>query len=349
MKKLIGFAMIACLLFIFSGCGGSGGSGGSKHGNIYFTMPVFYYEASEAMDSSGGGSDSGSGDESTEPTIHAIPANNGWTVKFYTVTEEHHSALKGDTAMNTVAFTPDNTFIGTTGSSNDFQFSLPDPLKNQKRYIYMLVTMNGSFDPVGKTQQEVFEAVMDGEVLFGSAIDFDAGGDKFITLSNDVRITNFSLVGEITAAPEVSVINFTVPDAYYTSNQYSSANTAAIPGGKKIKFYTLNNLPSDTSPTINADSTVYNGTTSNGGSTLQFILPDILVGKNKYVYAVVILGADFDLQGKTADDLKTAMENHQVLLGKTADILNGHPGNDIQVELSANRIIDNFTFMGIPK
>jgi hypothetical protein len=328
MKKLIGFAIIPCLLLgiILGGCGG--GSGGDfTPGNISFTMPDIYFNAEEALAKFQG--------EGVDPAAYGMPGTSGWTVKFYTVT----AANRLDSLTD--QFMPDFTFTGTTGSSENFKFSLPKSLINQQRYIYMMVNMNGSFDPVGKTMDTIYhDAILKGEVLFGPATEFSTGMDKLITLSEDASITNFHIVGQITGETPAGFISFQVPSIYHRVN---NGETPAIPAGKTIKFYTSTDIPGDDDSTYNAD--IFNtGTTSSGGSTLQFALPIDLVGQSKYIIAVVILGADLDLQGKTVAQVKNAVLNGQVLLGVTTN-------KDTQIEesvaLAKGIVIDNIDFSGI--
>lgn len=323
MKKLIGFAIIPCLLLgiILGGCGGGSGGpdGDSTPGNVSFNMPDIYFNASEALAYTPGGK---------QPTTYEMPGTSGWTVKFYAVTAANHLNALTD------RFLPDFTFTGTTGSSNNFKFSLPKSLKNQQRYIYMMVTMKGSFDPVGKTMDTIYQdAILKGEVLFGPATEFSTGMDKLITLSEDVSITNFHIIGQITGETPAGFISFQVPSIYHRVN---NGETPAIPAGKTIKFYTSTDIPGDDDSTYNAD--IFNtGTTSSGGSTLQFALPTDLVGQSKYIIAVVILGADLDLQGKTVAQARNAVLNGQVLLGVTQE----------SVVLTKGKVIDNIDFSGI--
>jgi hypothetical protein len=202
----------------------------------------------------------------------------------------------------------------------------------------MMVTMSGSFDPVGKTMDQIYnEAILKGEVLFGSATEFSTGMDKLITLAEDVSIANFHIVGE-TGATEVSYISFTVPSTY---NKVSSGETPDIPAGKTIKFYTSTDIPIADDNTYNVD--IFNtGTTSSGGSTLQFAIPAGLVGQSRYIIAVVILDTDFDLQGKTLAQARTAVLTGQVLLGITQPA-----GVTAPVTLNAGEVIGNIVFTGM--
>jgi hypothetical protein len=129
-----------------------------------------------------------------------------------------------------------------------------------------------------------------------------------------------------------STIHFTMPSIYYTSKDYSSGDN--IPSGKTVKFYTLKEIPGTT---INADYT-FSGTT--GNSDLTFKLPDFLINQTRYIYAIVILKGTFDLKGKTEKDLLDAINNNEILYGKTDD--------EQPVSLTKGGTISNVIFFGKP-
>ena len=273
------FWVLFLLSVIFAGCGGGGGGGGSNPNasSIYFAMAVSYNIK----------------DDSTPYTIPSEKA-----VKFYTFTEATYNKIKVDVEAKIEA---DHVFTGTTGNSS-LKFTLPDYLNNQKRYIYAVVDLNGSFDLRGKKTSELMEAFDSGNILFGKAVDV-SGNDVLFTLTNGTTIGNFEFMGK-TAGEKANLISFTMPK--------NSASGTPIPSGKTVIFYALKN----TTAPIDVEYS-FKGTT--GSSNIEFELPADLIGEEYRFWAVVNINGSFDLQGATLELLLNAIKENEVLYGKSND------------------------------
>ncbi len=293
-KYFGGLGLLILLVALLAGCGGGSGGGGGSDVDpataIHFTMPSVYYSQDDI----------------------AINIPSGKTVKFYLLTKENYKKVNDDESGSVAIETDDNIFTKTTGSS-DLQFTLPDSLDGQERYIYAVVILKGSFDLRGKTKEQLFTAVSSGDVLFGQAQDSDADGPKLVKLEKKGTVSPFIFNGITT---ESAVINFTLPDVYYDYANPDSGASANIPSGRTVKFYAFSDT--DTEP-LDADY-IFPATTTRSGN-LQFELPDSLENQTCQISAVVILSGSFELQGATQEQLVKAVKDKEVLYGKTEEVI----------------------------
>jgi hypothetical protein len=249
MKKLK-FFQIFWLLILFSailaGCGGGGGGGGNGNippSTIKFLMPGSY-DNMDDMDDKG----------------YPIPTDT--KVQFYTLTEviDESAEVKAD-----------HVFTGTTGN-REINCTLPDHLKNQRRYILAVVDIgNTSFDPRGEAFKHTKDAAKNGEILFGQT-------SKLVTLTSGGTISNIKFMGKAKGEP-VKNIYFTMPDTYL-----SGESQVPIPNDKDVTFYCVTGPISNT---FSTDAHMFTGTTSQ--DKIKDTLPESLVGPSCYFYAVVNL------------------------------------------------------------
>jgi hypothetical protein len=301
--------LLFVLVVALAGCGGGGGGGNDNDDMATFKMPGVYYDYLNI--NSGYGA--------------SIPS--GKSIKFYTL------ASTSGTTVNA-----DHTFTGTTGSSS-LKFTLPNDLIGQNRYIYAVVILSGSFDLQGKNKTEIQTAIESGQILFGKAsISVPSMEDRSVSLTKGGTVGDFTFIGKIgNSSP---LINFTMPSIYYTSQDYKTS--APMPSNKTVKFYTLTDA---NVTTFNADHT-FSGTT--GSSTIQCELPSNLIGKERYIYAVVILKGSFELQGNTQEALENAYNNKDILFGKATESEFAHVFDVYPYTLSNGSTIGNFIFIGKP-
>jgi hypothetical protein len=318
MKKIKSLQILGLLLLVVAvvtGCGGGSNDDPPATNVIHFSMPSIYFSPSNS-------------------SVHGeIPS--GKTIKFYTLTAANYDELSNDSS-GTATVKADHTFTATTGAS-DLQFALPVALLEQERYIFAVVIINGSFNLNGKTKADLQSAVAAGNIIYGKTVDA-SGNNQSVTLTKNGTVANFEFVG--TVDTQSSFINITMPTIYYdySSSDYSSATRSSIPTGKTVKFYTLT---STTVSMISADQTF---TVTTGAATLQLILPDTLIDESRYIWAVVILKGDFDLQGKSKEDLVTALQNGSILYGKATD--SAISTESSLVTLTNGSTVSHFVFIG---
>lgn len=281
MKKIKYFLCFGMLLLL-SGLlltGCGGGGNGGGPSIITFTMPAFY--------------DGLEGSEGSYP----IPKNK--EIRFYIL-----SKIPKDNDP----FLAETYFTGKTGSN--LQSTLPKNLVGQSRYIFAVVFLededsDGRFDPVQKPLKEIMDAVSEGKILFGYAAD-EYEVPKMWTLADGVTIDNFYLRG-MAMGEATYTITFIMPESYQGMDDNKRY---LIPEGKKVKFYAL---PDKAEP-ITAEH-VFTGIT---GGNITCELPESLIYNPYYFYAVVVLEGDFDLQGKTEEEMTAALEAGEILFGKAA-------------------------------
>jgi hypothetical protein len=156
--------LLILLVAVLAGCGGGPGDNPS----IRFAMPSTYVVLPD------------------QNSYAAISGNK--KVKFYTLKEQ----LSEDPDYKINA---DYTFSGTTGGSY-LQFSLPESLINQKRYIAAMVIVdeNDTFDLQGKTKTDIENAVKEGVILFGMTAS-DSGANESVRLTKGSTISNLKFFG----------------------------------------------------------------------------------------------------------------------------------------------------------
>ena len=218
-------------------------------------------------------------------------------------------------------------FTGTTGKS-EIEFSLPDYLKNEKRYIFAIVEIgNTSNDFRGQKFKNVDEAFEKGEILFGET-------SKLVSLNSGRRISDIKFKGNIEGV-EAKNIYFTMPDTYLSGD-----SPVLIPDDKEVTFYCVDEQIGNT---FSTNAYMFHGTTGSTKIT-KAMLPEALVGQSCYFYAVVNLDGFYDLRGKTIDDVIEAIYNGKVLFGKSMDPID--PDEMKMYSLRDGINIDNFVFHG---
>ncbi|HBL35462.1 MAG TPA: hypothetical protein DDZ55_01485 [Firmicutes bacterium] len=85
--------------------------------------------------------------------VSGTPIPNGKPVKIYTTGE-----LEG-------TFISDHVFTGTTGA--DITCDLPSKLIGEERDLYVVVILKGSFDPEGKSDTQLDNAIINEEIMLG--------------------------------------------------------------------------------------------------------------------------------------------------------------------------------------
>src|SRR5690554_6267056 len=121
--------------------------------------------------------------------------------------------------------------------------------------------------------------------------------------------------------------------------QDQEGNNYPIPAENEVKFYTLSEAETET---ISAD---YVFTAKTGSSKIQCTLPDSLIGKERYIFAVIVLEGDFDLQGKTQQEIGAAVSEGKILFGQALD---DPPSQNPKLHtLTSGVEIGNFKFFGI--
>lgn len=299
------FGLLILLSVVLIGCGGGGG-GGNDDGTIYFAMQSYYSNTNE-----------------DDLGMYKIPS--GKTVKFYTSSQ-----------TGADPFSADHVFTGITGNGI-IKATLPKSLINKQRYIYAVVDINGSFDPREKEVEVIIEAVKDGLILAGQAVNSD-GDNAFVTLINGGTIGNFSLSG-LPSGPAEDVICFKIPDVYTKPD----SATAHIDKNLKVKFYVLtkenfDNFSEEGSTTEFDAETNFEGITCIGPTTIICELPDGLRGPNHCIAAIIVINGDFNLEGKTQEQVVS-----EIIAG---NILSGSPGVNLFNIIDGTNIIDNFEFKG---
>ena len=112
---------------------------------------------------------------------YPIPAEK--TVKFYAVPDTGATVISAD-----------HVFTGTTGGG--IICEIPSALVGAKRYFLTMVDLEGGFDLQGKTQQEIDEAVKEGKILLGKAINYTQDKNlREYTIANGVAVDNFIFLG----------------------------------------------------------------------------------------------------------------------------------------------------------
>jgi hypothetical protein len=139
---------------------------------INITMPSVYYDYT---------SDASSAASSSIPT--------GKTVKFYALTD-----FSGDT------ISADLISTATTGAST-LQLELPDTLIGESRYIWAVVILNeDDFDLDGQTKDDLVNALENGSILYGKAVDSSATDTEniLVPLTNGIiTVPYFVFIGKI--------------------------------------------------------------------------------------------------------------------------------------------------------
>lgn len=307
------------------GCGGGGGGGGGAlDGTIYFAMPSFYIGLEKH----------GEELKPIEPIrLYRLPQGN--SVKFYTAT-----------VTGAETFSADHVFSGTTGPGN-IQATLPRSLMNQKRYIYAIVNRNGSFDPRGRSQTEIINAVKEKIIIAGQVMEYNENEGNYenalVDLINSGKISGFQLSGiPLEGETTASFIQFNIPRQYDRKDGENTVPTD-IPLGKAIKFYMLEKELeiTDTSPI----SPVYCFEGKKTGDALDFELPSSLINKSCYIIGIININGNFELKESTVSQLMTAMENGDVLYGKATDGKGNFNSQKHDLKDGFNNI-ENFEFNG---
>jgi hypothetical protein len=96
----------------------------------------------------------------------------------------------------------------------------------------------------------------------------------------------------------------------------------------------------NTNEPLNADR-IFTGTTGSGN--IQRTLPGVLIGQERYFFAVVNINGSFDLQGKTKQQLAEAISRGDVLFGQSKDPV--IPENNKLYTLTNGITIGNFEFI----
>lgn len=101
---------------------------------------------------------------------------------------------------------------------------------------------------------------------------------------------------------QTAKIHFLMPRTYEDPRYENFYN---IPAGKAVKFYVFSEIPQSATESFpaNADH-IFTGTTRAGGGEFTFDLPNSLLGKKRYIAAIVVLKGDYDLRGKTFKQLQ---------------------------------------------
>src|SRR5690606_17559577 len=178
-----------------------------------------------------------------------------------------------------------------------------------------------------------------GKILFGRSLEhLPDGNPKPYPLTPGIEIGNFEFFGKAAGDPTepTHMINFIMPTTYL--DQYE--RSCSIPAGKEVKFYVfLNELDPEDDP-FYADH-VFTGTT---GGNIQCKLPPFLVGQQGYFLAVVVLEGDFDLQGKSGEELEEPFIEGKILFGMS---LEGSDEQELKLHtLTDGASIGNFEFFG---
>ena len=247
--------------------------------------------------------------------MHLIP--NDKRVTFYVVSLESNP----ESAIESL-----HTFTGTTGNQY-LQFNIPDFLYNEEGYVFAVVDLDEPFDLNGKTMSEVQAAATDGTILFGPAT-------GRVTFKNN-QVVKFEFMGNGEGHQSVSTISFTMPTSYEAGDFEFN-----IPTGKQVIIYSIASAP-ESDGTIDAD---YTFSTPTRVDSFDHILPDELLGQDRYFLAIVILQDSFELQGKDFKQIQDAVENGTILFGQAKDPIDD---NSIKLYSLYDGIeIDNFKFVG---
>src|SRR5690554_4237000 len=161
--------LILLSVILLTGCGGGGnGGGGPTTSTIIFELPEYY----EGWDQEGS---------------YPIPEEK--EVRFYTLSQPDFDET----------FLADYYFTGKTGS-DEIKCILPDSLKGQARYICAVIFLEDEdsedrFDPEEKSGQEIIEAIGEGKILLGFAVNPDEN-PKLHTFAHGVTIKDFIFIGK---------------------------------------------------------------------------------------------------------------------------------------------------------
>lgn len=129
-----------------------------------------------------------------------------------------------------------------------------------------------------------------------------------------------------------SEIHFVMPDTF---KDVASDEEIPIPAGKTVRFYSL--LEFDQNTPLDYDY-IFSRSTKDGGGKVTFKIPDSLLGKERYIIAIVILEGDYELRGKTYDDIKNDIINKKILWGQISE--------PKKITLSDGVTISDFEFSG---
>ena len=123
---------------------------------------------------------------------------------------------------------------------------------------------------------------------------------------------------------------FKLPALYVSGGNLSGPTFADVPAGKKVKVYLLtlasrdNMKPTDVNASFSADLQ-FNGTTTKGGTNINFQIPENYDGVNLYPFVIIILDEalnDADLTGKNhVGFFSLAPQEGQIVMG----VINGNP------------------------
>src|SRR5690554_1053148 len=221
----------------------------------------------------------------------------------------------------------------------NIECDLPFYLVDEEYYFFAAVILEGDFDLEEKTQEEVGEAVAEGKILLGRALDDPPSQNpKLYTLTPGVEIGNFEFFGKAAGEPTqpTHMINFIMPATYLDQND----RNCPIPAGKEVNFYALYNEPEFEDEPFFANH-VFTGTT---GGNIERELPPSLVGRQCYFFAMVVLEGHFDLQGKSGEEIGEAFMEGKILFGMSLE-------DSDEQELILHTLVDgesigNFEFFG---
>lgn len=329
MKKLKFFFFGLLILFgaIFAGCGGGGGGpkgpgpDGPADAATQFILPGTY----------------GNGQI----------INSDLTVKVYAIDP---TVLMNACEDDNIPIKADLLFHGKTQSGGTkFAKQITD-LNNQSRYIFAVIILDAEtysdFDLGTQTYGSLKKITEDDKIAAGFVVDSATHSPKPVILSRygGTTVEGFELsnINEAATNSQIAIndqiVTFTFPSEYIKDKNNPPSVGSIIPGEiKSIKIYavseTNNKNFSENGAFFNADW-IYS-TTSISGFNVKCPLPSDLKGKQRYVYALIILNddyANFDLQRKTSKDLKNVTSAGKVLFGKIVNF----DGEDGPVPLTSN-------------
>lgn len=116
-------------------------------------------------------------------------------------------------------------------------------------------------------------------------------------------------------------INFEMPASYFDSNEYVHCT---LPADKTVKFYTLtentyNDIKNNPETTKYVADHIFTGTT--GKTPLSFTLPSLLKGQKRYIYAVVELQGNYELEEKTDLEVWDDADDGIILFGQALNFM----------------------------
>src|SRR5690606_20382679 len=111
---------------------------------------------------------------------------------------------------------------------------------------------------------------------------------------------NFVFYGTGGSDP-VNKISFILPDSY----RDEAGNLYPVPAGRTVKFNAVLEIPENMTAEISVEY-VFTGTT---GDSIICDIPSDLLDEEYYFIAVIELEEDFDLQGKTQQEVKGAADD----------------------------------------